>query len=289
MRKQYWITLLFMALLLLSALVSPIALPAQMQGSLLILPFTGSQPDHARELAISFGYIGVLMQDIDDLQYINQRMWEIWRNVFAKIGVLLPDSFPDQMDISNSIDIGFELDATHVITGHITTIGGRNIVLLSLIDLYTQQLISGYYKQYTRFEELNIIEIASQFAKSASVDTNSFPGLVVPFPVIRSGNPEEQALLTQVLCYELANSERFAIFPMDYDMTRRYFTEEFYFDELIMLISIKSKRTTTTFTVDIYDMELYHLDYAEKTYSNFAEGLVRMPRLAQELIERIME
>ena len=271
MGKRYWIKKLVMAVLLLPALLLPSVLSAQ----LAILPFTGSQPYDAEELNYLLEDEDVLWNIFGDVWVQDEGMWWDWDE-------------PYQIDSWTAIDWGLEIGASHILMGHIATVSGRNLLLISMIDLYNFQLISGYYIQYRDFDELNIFEIATQFAAAASLDKSELPPLYVPSTIVRTGADwEEVALLSQVLSYELAARWRYAIYPIDYDPDVGNPMEEEGVWGYSLLNAVRPNGTSSNFTADIWDVTgVDHIDWAAEDYSTFAQGLARMPRIALALTDR---
>ncbi|MCL2042672.1 MAG: hypothetical protein FWG89_00885 [Treponema sp.] len=273
MKKRCWIKKMFLAMVLLPALLVPAALSAEIHDSLVILPFTGSMPGDAEE----FAYIFFEEEDVGGFR--NPLL-----NVFYDISIVEERGGAAQLDTNSIIDAGYDYDASHVIAGHIATIDGRHIVLLSLIDIDEEQLVAGYYQQYRAREEVDIFEVARIFAQAASRDTSTLPRLYVPAPVSRAGtSSEEAAVLAQVLMYQLADQFVYGIFPIDYDPETENPTYEGITD-LALFNTIKADGEVNTFTANIYDMAgLDHVALGEENYQGLTYGLTRMPRIALAL------
>ena len=133
-------------------------------------------------------------------------------------------------------DIGRMLGVDYVISGHIRRLGGRKIVIATLVCVETLELVAGYYRLYRYiWETRDFLPSMSRTLVDAVLERpapGQLPRLAVAhFGVIHGGMTETQEhdatlpredgavdshdmdTLAQILAIEFANSGRYAVLP----------------------------------------------------------------------------
>jgi hypothetical protein len=112
--------------------------------------------------------------------------------------------------------LGKQLNASYVVAGYIAKLGNRNLVIVSILEMRTLQMVAGDYLPYTKIEEVNAVlpSMAEKLAISAGRDTSKLPGLSVPpFEISKDVNEGDAQTLAQILSINVANGNRYAVLP----------------------------------------------------------------------------
>ncbi|MDR2536348.1 MAG: formylglycine-generating enzyme family protein [Treponema sp.] len=106
-------------------------------------------------------------------------------------------------------------NASLVLSVHTKKIRNTNLALISLVNTETLQLLSGHYQEYQAVRELRSLlpDIIRKLKTSIKANQNA-PKLTV-MPAYTSLSREEAELLSEALTIELANSEKYGVFPWD--------------------------------------------------------------------------
>jgi hypothetical protein len=103
------------------------------------------------------------------------------------------------------------------VSGHISRLGGSNLVIATIINVETFEQLAGYYRQYQRIEEVRAFlpAISQHLVAATQRDTSRLPRLAVaPFNVVgREINVQEAETLAQILAVEIANSGKYSVLP----------------------------------------------------------------------------
>jgi formylglycine-generating enzyme required for sulfatase activity len=108
------------------------------------------------------------------------------------------------------------MNADFVVAGHITRLGDRNLVLITIVNVESFQQIAGVYREYKEIGEIRgyLPEMAKKLGAASRVDTSRLPKLaVLPFAIPAGVNAQDAEVLAQLLATEVANSGKYAVLP----------------------------------------------------------------------------
>jgi TolB-like protein len=181
----------------------------QGKSTLAILPFTGGNDDEDEGdlIAELFSYDSAIAQTFTiipqtRIKSIMQKERKIQRSGFTD-----PDSI---------FEIGHELSAKYVLSGHLQKLGSINLIVITILDISTFQQIAGDYKEYKNIEEINgfLPEMAKKIVRATKINTKNKPKLaVIPFEKNNNANTEESEILAQLLASEIVNSGKYMVLP----------------------------------------------------------------------------
>jgi formylglycine-generating enzyme required for sulfatase activity/TolB-like protein len=207
-------------------------------------------------------------------------------------------------DADTIFELGKQLNAQYVMAGYITKLGSQNLVLVSILDVESLQMVAGDYRAYRNIEDIDslIPEMARKLAGSARRDTRRLPGLSVPPFETGNGVSEGDAqVLAQILAINVANGSKYAVLPRTdnlqrvLDERRRQRGGETDQERVRRLGSGVNARYVLAgsvirtgglnrFTADILDIkDGSFIDGYSEQYSAFTEGVDVAPKLAASL------
>jgi TolB-like protein len=279
----------------LVALLLPSALSAQKKESLALFPFTGGNASDGTAIVSSLARQAILRNAFNRTTLVTQ-------NIIATMN--FEQRFQRNSGLTDAdtiFELGKALNASHVIAGYITKLGDRNLVVVSIMDVESLQQIAGDYRAYRSIEEVDALipAIAKKLADAVPKNTNNLPGLSVPpFNISSDVQQNDAMVLAQILSCDLANSGKFAVLPRtdslemvieEHQRQRSGVTDQ----ERIMRLgvgrnaqfvlsgSVQRLGTLNKFTADIIDiLNGDFIDGCEESYTNFAQGVEVMPKLA---------
>jgi len=112
--------------------------------------------------------------------------------------------------------LGRLLNADFVVSGHIRRLGSRNLVITTIINVESFELLAGDYREYRRnIEEVRgmLPEIARKMITASQRDTSKLPKLAVaPFNSAK-GATQDGETLAQILAVEISNTGKYAVLP----------------------------------------------------------------------------
>jgi TolB-like protein len=111
-------------------------------------------------------------------------------------------------DADSIFELGKQLNAGYVVSGYITKFGDRNLIIVSILNVQSLQLIAGDYLTYSRLEELYAMmpEIAKHLAEAVPRDTSKLAGLSVPpLKLLGDADANDAQVLAQILAINTAN------------------------------------------------------------------------------------
>jgi hypothetical protein len=191
-----------------------------------------------------------------------------------------------------------------VIAGYITKLGSQNLVLASILDVESLQLVAGDYRAYKNIEDIDplIPEMAKKLSEAVRRDARGLPGLSVPPFETGSGASEGDAqVLAQILAISVANGTKYAVLPRtdnlekvldehrrqrggetDQERVRRLGSGTN--AQYVLAGSVIKMGALNRFTADILDIEDgSFIDGYSERYSAFTEGVDLAPKLAASL------
>ncbi|MDR1216476.1 MAG: formylglycine-generating enzyme family protein [Treponema sp.] len=269
----------------------------QKKESLALLPFTGGQTSDGEYIARAFARERVWRDAFNGVMPITRTMQEFiqFEQRFQRMSGLT--------DTDTIFELGKQLNASHVMAGYTTKFENRNLLLVSILDVESLQLIAGEYRMYTRLEEVAdmIPEMARNMARSVGRDTSKLPGLSVPPFSRETGiNEGDAQTLAQILAIGLANGNKYAVLPRTDDLQKvmdehqRQRTGETDQErvkrlgvgrnaEYVLVSSVGTMGSLLSFEADVYNMNMVHREGFAERYKDFSQGLELIPRLAARL------
>ena len=189
-------------------LVCGLAAFAQDKPRLGILPFTGGPEGDADTITTLLTYHSDILQAFSPVPITNAVKAQAMEQSFQ---------LSDWVDADISSGLGRLMNADFVISGQIRRIGTQNIVIISLVNVKTFELLAGVCREYNKLDEIPgfLPEIAQTFVSASRKNTSMLPRLAVLPPAIASevANAQEAETLAQILSIELANMGRYAVLP----------------------------------------------------------------------------
>jgi formylglycine-generating enzyme required for sulfatase activity len=205
----------------------------------------------------------------------------------------------------NIKELGKRLNAEYVLSGSITVVGGKKLLIISIIHVEYLQQIAGAYKEYQKIEDVDqfLPEMAKQVAAATKINTRSLRELsVVPIQSITGKvNPQDAEVLTQILAIEIAGSGKFAVFPRtksieqvmkEHDEQRTGNTDQSSTKRLgvgenpnyVLSINVRSLGAKNMFTAAILSVEESSQgETGRADYQSIEDGIGLMKTLARQL------
>jgi TolB-like protein len=175
-------------------------------GTLAVLPFAGGNNGDGETIAELFSFdriINQVFRPIPRTSIIAAMRQE--RYFQLAYGMTDPDS---------AVALGRELGARFVITGNITRLGDRNLLVVSILNTETLELIAGDIQTYVDIEEITekLPFMTQKIARGTKQVSNGLPKLaVVPFAF--EGEDAARDVLAQILAIYLQRKGKYAIYP----------------------------------------------------------------------------
>ncbi|MDR2784184.1 MAG: hypothetical protein LBB48_10195 [Treponema sp.] len=121
-------------------------------------------------------------------------------------------------DSDTIAELGKQMNANYVVSGHIARLGNANLLLISIIEVKTMRQITGDYREYRRVEDIPaLLPSMAQNIVSSIQDGGAAPAktlAVLPLQISdRTVKQDEAELLAQILATEIAKSGEYAVFP----------------------------------------------------------------------------
>jgi TolB-like protein len=175
-----------------------------------VLPFTGGAGEDGDVIASLF---------------LNQR--EL-RNVYIVVprNLALNSIFTEQKfqmsdlaDPNTVASITRMLNADYVLSGSITKLGDRNLLIASIIHVESFEQVAGYYRTYRNIEDVIgfLPEMSSGLVSATNISlrrTSRPPGLAfAPFTFRAGVSAHDAETLAQILSIEMIKSGRYAVLP----------------------------------------------------------------------------
>jgi TolB-like protein len=120
-------------------------------------------------------------------------------------------------DTDQIAELGKLANADYVVSGHITRLGSRNLLMVSIINVETMEQTAGDYREYGTIEE--VYDLLPDVAKAVAASVRQTgvsrgPLAVLPLD-IQAGEvaADDAELLAQILATEIANTHRYNVLP----------------------------------------------------------------------------
>jgi len=195
--------LLFATVLIVGFVTSAFS---QARPTLGVLPFTGGAGQEGDVIASLF---------------LNQRELRDVFNVVPRTMALSAIFTERQFQLSDLTDpdtiasLNRMLNADYVLSGNITRLGDRNLLIASIVNVETFQQVAGYHVTYRNIEEIIglLPSMASGMANTARRQGVARPPslAVIPFTHRAGVSAQDAETLAQILAIEILNTGRYAV------------------------------------------------------------------------------
>jgi len=179
---------------------------SQARPTLGVLPFTGGAGQDGDVIASLF---------------LNQRELRDVFNVVPRTMALSAIFTERQFQLSDLTDpdtiasLNRMLNADYVLSGNITRLGDRNLLIASIVNVETFQQVAGYHVTYRNIEEIIglLPSMASGMASTAQRRGAVRPPslAVIPFAHRAGVSAQDAETLAQILAIEILNTGRYAV------------------------------------------------------------------------------
>jgi TolB-like protein len=182
----------------------------QRKESLALLPFTGVQIRDGESIVAEFTRQRVLRDAFNEVTLVTRatRKFMRFEREFQRYSGLT--------DADTVFELGRYLNAQYVIAGDIARFGNQNLVLVSILNVESLQLVAGDYRVYKNIEDVDALipEMARRLAESVGRDTGGLPGLSAPpFELSDEVSESDAQVLAQILAINVANGDKYAVLP----------------------------------------------------------------------------
>jgi TolB-like protein len=195
-------------ILTLAILASAEPLVAQTKPSLAILPFTGFTERDGEAIALRLENNNDIGKNFGTISRTS-----ITNAILDELRFQRDTGYTDSDTLSK---IGKQLAADFVITGHVQQLQDKNIILISIMNVETFQLIAGDYKEFVRDDDMDKLlpTMIHKILVGTKRSTKKLPKLAVPS---LAAPPEitrwDSDILAQMLAIEIANSGKYVVLP----------------------------------------------------------------------------
>ena len=198
--------------------------------------------------------------------------------------------------------IGRMLNADCIISGYIRSLGSRNLVITTIVNVETFEQLAGDYREYSTIEEIRALlpEITNRLINALRYDTSRLPTLAIaPFYIANTViNTHDAETLAQILAVEISNTRRYAVLPRTSTMQAAIIELEFQMSgatsdeeakalgqavnaELVLNAEVRSLGGDNMFTASILHVEDGSLlAGGYRTYHSISDGSRLMIELA---------
>ena len=250
-----------------------------------ILPFTGGPSGDGDTITTLISYQREILDTFTLVPLTNAVKAQVLEPSFQFSGII------DSDIISR---LGRMLNADYVISGHIRHLNDKNLVVLSIVDVRSFEMVAGAYREYRRLDELPglLPEIARDFITAVRRNTSSVPRLTVSPAIIARevDNQAEAETLAQILLIELSNTGKFVVLPristnqavmreLDYQLMGRAVNARYVLSTEIRLQGASNMATAALFNVE----DGTFLPGGFRTYYALNDGISVMVELSRLL------
>ena len=195
-------------LLFTAALIAVCAALAQARPTLGVLPFTGGAGDEGDVIASLF--LGQ-RELLNAFSVVPRNM--AMAAIFAERNIQLSDL----TDPATVASVNRMLNADYVLSGSITRVGDRNLLIASIIHVESFEQVAGYFVTYRNIEEiLGLLPSMSGGMAAAAQRQRAAraPSLaVIPFAHRAGVSAQDAETLAQLLAIGILNTGRYAVVP----------------------------------------------------------------------------
>jgi TolB-like protein len=195
------------------------AAAAQVKPVLGILPFTGGTAQDGETITNLFA-------NSEDLR---EAFTIVMRTAITE-GIMKEQEIQRMgLTVSDSIaELGVQLNANYVVSGHITNFRGKKLLTISIIGVKTFQQIAGDYREYGEIADIRALlpDMAKRVVAATRGASDANGLAMLPLSVAANVEQEEAEFLAQILATELANGHKYAVLPRNSTIERAMTEQE---------------------------------------------------------------
>jgi TolB-like protein len=278
-------------------LLGAMAAAAQDKPALGILPFTGGSGRDGDTIANLFANSGDLNRDFRIIPRTSSAGAITIEQQFQRAGLTDSDTIAE---------LGKQMGAAYVVSGHITRFADKNLLLISIIRVETMEQIAGDYREYGAIEEIRRLlpEMAAAIVTSVQRQGSASAGGLAVLPLNIQDTAVEQddaELLAQILATEIANTHRYEVLPRtttindvikEQEIQRSGLTDR----ETMAAIGaatnaqyVLAGTITKLGSMNLFDAKILHIGTGvqvvgkDQEYRNLVDGIEIMRQLARDL------
>jgi TolB-like protein len=271
----------------------------QIKPRLGILPFTGGIGGDGETIATLFSF-----------QNNIQESFTVVPRTSAVNALVVEQQFQlsGYTDSDTIARIGRLLNADFIVSGNILRLGNSNLVITTIVNVETFELLVGDYREYRSIEEVRSLlpEISNKIIVASKRNSTNLPKLAIaPFSIANEGVDIRVAeALAQILAIEITNTEKYAVLPrtttlqaalneLDFQM-QGYTAEEgakvlgkAINAQYVLSAEVRSLGSLNMFTAQILNVEDGTLLAGDsRDYRIIDDGIKLMPELALLLTDK---
>jgi TolB-like protein len=272
---------------------------AQAKPRLGILPFTGGSVRDGDTMANFFANSRDLQQEFEIVLRTSSIDSIMREQRFQRSGLTDSDTIAD---------LGKQMNAEYVVSGHIASLGSANLLLISIVDVRTMQQTAGDYREYGRIEDVPSLLPAMAESIIASTRGQSGPSgaalAVLPLNIqdttVQQGDAE---ILARILATDIANGHKYAVFPrtstIETVMAEREFQNSAMTDRATMIKIgeatnaqyVLAGTITNLGRLNMFDVKILNIESgalvegggSARNYADLADGIELMSELATDI------
>jgi TolB-like protein len=271
---------------------------AQAKPRLGILPFTGGTGRDGDSIANLFANSPDLGQEFRIVPRTSSIDLLMKEQAFQRSGLTDSDTIAD---------LGKQMNADYVVSGHITLLGNKNLLLISIVDVKTMQQVAGVYEEYDKIETIRSLlpPMARRISAFVMAQSTVPPAAlaVLPLNIMDSDVQQEYAeILAQILATEIANSRAYAVFPRtktieavmaEQEIQRSGLTDRESMIEIGKATNagyVLAGTITKLGSMNLFDVKILNIESgeqvngADRDYADLSDGVALMGELAYGLI-----
>ncbi|GHU47833.1 hypothetical protein FACS1894200_03830 [Spirochaetia bacterium] len=268
-------------------------------GKIAILPFTGGSVDEQEGIAEMLSFTKEIMRNFSVIPRTSIIDVVKQEHTFARSGIT---------DADTIVRMGKQLGAQYVIAGSITSLGSKNLLIVSIIKIEAIRQVAGDYIVYDSLDVLNTNEtllrtMGANLVKLARGVNESLDNLALPPVEFTDGaNKQEGDTLAQLLAIHLLRNGKYAVYPRtgNLDQVRDEYKKQWTDGNTEtgekaklgkavnprLALSIKSRKigSSTRFNAAIIDLEYGNtLKGESEQYAGLSDGMNTMEVIAKKL------
>jgi hypothetical protein len=269
-------------------------------GKIAILPFTGGSMDEQEGIPELFSFTQEMMQNFAVIPRTGITQAAKKEQSFQATSGMT--------DADTIARLGNQVGADYVMAGSITSLGSKNLLIVSIVKIDIIRQVAGVYLVYDSLDELNRNEriLNTMSDELVAMARNAPEGLdrlaLLPVELQQGGNKQEGDALAQILAIHLLDIGTYAVYPrtgtLD-QVTREYETQlksgVTRADQAVKVgkadnppyvLSVISRKIAATprFNATIIDLEKGNQIVGEsEKYASLSDGIAAMEVLAMKL------
>jgi len=265
-----------------------------------ILPFTGGTGGDGETIATLFSFQSNIQNSFTIVPRTNAVNTLIAEQQFQASGYTNTDTIAR---------LGRLLNADFVVSGNILRLGNSNLIITTIVNVETFELLAGDYQEYRSIEDVRgLLSTISQKLITASKRNNTrLPKLAIaPFYIASDGVDVKAAeALAMILAIEISNTEKYAVLPRTTTMQTALKELEFQAEgytaekgvkalgkainaEYVLSAEVRSLGSINMFTAQILNVEDGTLLAGDsRDYRIIDDGIKLMPELAILLTDKV--